>query len=571
MIAADATPTNVEPLLTGVADVWIANHNSPRQTVIAGTEDGLKAASEKLQGGGHSVPADPGRVRVPLAADRRGEGAAGRRTGGGQASPRRGSRCTRTRPPPRTPPTRTAIAGNWPITSSRRCGSRTKSRRCTPPGPGVRRGRPAGGAHRPDGQILAGKPHLAVASDVKSRPGLVQLAHLLGQLLAGGASRNLDRLFAAAACKRSTSRSSDPTPASRSPRRRRGWSTASAAGRSTAPNRGCSVRRCRSIGTSNAGITTRSDRENQQVRWAERPRPARKTHPHSHPLPSSPRRVSLPRPPFPSPTSDDERHRDPLSDQESSPHRGQRSVTCRPRRRSSRDDAVPGCDGPVPRHAAERHARLSGIGEYCSWTLGERQATHPLNGRSPQGYGAVATGESPRRTRPAQRHPGGRIRRPTASTQPALEANGKPSRRKSAEFDIGKSAERPLDRETLLAQLLDLVSERTGYPKEALEHRPRPRGRPRHRLDQARRDPRRTCRDQSARPRTASADPRDGEAVGHQDAPRDRRLLTEALEVGSAANRPRADGAQVPADPRASTATSTPAPARATCSGSSCG
>src|SRR6185312_9901187 len=45
------------------------------------------------------------------------------------------------------------------------------------------------------GQILAGKPHLAVASDVKSRPGLVQLAHLIGQLLAAGVSANLDRFF----------------------------------------------------------------------------------------------------------------------------------------------------------------------------------------------------------------------------------------------------------------------------------------------------------------------------------------------------------------------------------------
>jgi acyl transferase domain-containing protein len=46
------------------------------------------------------------------------------------------------------------------------------------------------------GQILAGRPHLAVASDVKSRPGLVQLAHLLGQLLTAGVGANLDRLFA---------------------------------------------------------------------------------------------------------------------------------------------------------------------------------------------------------------------------------------------------------------------------------------------------------------------------------------------------------------------------------------
>ena len=49
MLAVDATPTNVEAVLKGVAEVWVANHNSPSQTVIAGTEAGLKTASEKLK------------------------------------------------------------------------------------------------------------------------------------------------------------------------------------------------------------------------------------------------------------------------------------------------------------------------------------------------------------------------------------------------------------------------------------------------------------------------------------------------------------------------------------------
>src|SRR5207248_10609132 len=37
--------------------------------------------------------------------------------------------------------------------------------------------------------------HLALASDVKGRPGLVQLGHLLGQLLTAGVPVRLDRLF----------------------------------------------------------------------------------------------------------------------------------------------------------------------------------------------------------------------------------------------------------------------------------------------------------------------------------------------------------------------------------------
>jgi acyl transferase domain-containing protein/NAD(P)H-dependent flavin oxidoreductase YrpB (nitropropane dioxygenase family)/NAD(P)-dependent dehydrogenase (short-subunit alcohol dehydrogenase family)/acyl carrier protein len=43
-------------------------------------------------------------------------------------------------------------------------------------------------------QTLAGKPHLALASDVKGRPGLVQLQHLLGQLLVHGVPVELKRL-----------------------------------------------------------------------------------------------------------------------------------------------------------------------------------------------------------------------------------------------------------------------------------------------------------------------------------------------------------------------------------------
>lgn len=44
------------------------------------------------------------------------------------------------------------------------------------------------------GQTLAGQPHLAIASDLKGRPGLLQLQHLLGQLLTWGVPVQLERL-----------------------------------------------------------------------------------------------------------------------------------------------------------------------------------------------------------------------------------------------------------------------------------------------------------------------------------------------------------------------------------------
>ena len=46
------------------------------------------------------------------------------------------------------------------------------------------------------GQILKDKSHFAVASDIKGRRGLVQLQHLLGQLLVRGLPVELDRLYA---------------------------------------------------------------------------------------------------------------------------------------------------------------------------------------------------------------------------------------------------------------------------------------------------------------------------------------------------------------------------------------
>ncbi len=44
-------------------------------------------------------------------------------------------------------------------------------------------------------QILGERPHLAVASDVKGRPGLLQLQHLLGRLLVEGVPVQLERLY----------------------------------------------------------------------------------------------------------------------------------------------------------------------------------------------------------------------------------------------------------------------------------------------------------------------------------------------------------------------------------------
>ena len=98
------------------------------------------------------------------------------------------------------------------------------------------------------GQTLAGRPHLALASDVKSRPGLVQLTHLLGQLLAAGVPANLDRLFQGRGVQPLDLAKLGPDTGKPKPPRRRGSSMAFAAGRSMGPNRACWARRCRRIG-----------------------------------------------------------------------------------------------------------------------------------------------------------------------------------------------------------------------------------------------------------------------------------------------------------------------------------
>jgi acyl transferase domain-containing protein len=192
MIAVDATPQALEPLLKGVEGVWVANHNSPSQTVLAGTEDGLKAAATKLQA------ASVRNQRIPVACGFHSPLIAGAK------APLAAALSQAKFATPRKPvysnttgkPHGTDIAAQLAehlvspvkfadeVVAMHAAGARV----FVEVGPqAVLTGLTA--------QTLAGKPHVALASDVKSRPGLVQLAHLLGQLFVAGVPVKLDRLF----------------------------------------------------------------------------------------------------------------------------------------------------------------------------------------------------------------------------------------------------------------------------------------------------------------------------------------------------------------------------------------
>ena len=163
----------------------------------AGVERRSSAAHRRA---GLRAPRAPGRVRVPLAAGRRAGAASalaaatgrGRRSTAAAAAgllehaPARPSRRTRGRSP-----------GCSASTSSRRCASRTQIERDVRRGRAdLRRGRPAGACSPAScGRRSPGSRTWRSRRTLKGRPGLVQLAHLLGQLLAHGVPAGLDRLF----------------------------------------------------------------------------------------------------------------------------------------------------------------------------------------------------------------------------------------------------------------------------------------------------------------------------------------------------------------------------------------
>jgi acyl transferase domain-containing protein/NAD(P)H-dependent flavin oxidoreductase YrpB (nitropropane dioxygenase family)/NAD(P)-dependent dehydrogenase (short-subunit alcohol dehydrogenase family) len=201
MAAFDAPAKVVEALITGVDGATLANKNAPNQTVISGTETAVEAAlaKGKMQGlRGQKIAVSRG-FHSPLVAQARGPLARA------LAEVRLAApRCpvfsnTTAAPYPRDPSAMAALLAehlvspvlfHQEILAMYEAGARVF----------VEVG-PQGVLTGLVGQILAEQPHVAVASDLKGRPGLVQLQHLLGWLLVSGVPVKLDRLYAGRALR----------------------------------------------------------------------------------------------------------------------------------------------------------------------------------------------------------------------------------------------------------------------------------------------------------------------------------------------------------------------------------
>jgi acyl transferase domain-containing protein/NAD(P)H-dependent flavin oxidoreductase YrpB (nitropropane dioxygenase family) len=433
MLAADAAPPAIAPHLAGL-EAWVANHNAPTQTVISGTEAGLTAAAENLRAAGVRAQ------RIPVACGFHSPLVAGAKEplGAALAEVRFGS--------PRKPVfsnTTAAPHGDAGGTAARLADHLVSPVRFAAE---VEAMYEAGARVFVEvgpqavltglvGQVLAGKPHLAVASDVKSRPGLVQLAHLLGQLLTHGVAAKLDRLF---------------------------------------QGRGLSPFALTKIGPETGkpkpspttwvvnGVRSRPV-NGPEPRLLGQPRPAEASGGRQPVVAPKKQGADAPRSPA-TPTP----------------------FPVTPRAAMSRPDAPPavppGTNGaahhPPPDAAAQvmlrfqdvmarfldtqRSVMLGYLGVTDNGTPGERRVLPP-----PAAMPALANRLAAIEPEPP-RHPATEANgHAHAGPAAPVEVNGK-----HTPPDDGDQPRRshgaPLDRESLLAKLLDLVSERTGYPKESL-------------------------------------------------------------------------------------------------------
>jgi acyl transferase domain-containing protein/NAD(P)H-dependent flavin oxidoreductase YrpB (nitropropane dioxygenase family)/NAD(P)-dependent dehydrogenase (short-subunit alcohol dehydrogenase family) len=195
MAAVQGGHEAVAAALAGLPDVWVANVNGPRQTVLSGTRAGIEAASARLAAAGLRVQpvAVACAFHSPLIAE------AGQRFSASLARATFG--------PARVPVFSNVDAAPHPGDAA--AIARTLAAHLVRPvrfldqieamyAAGSRIFVEVGPRNILTAlvvQTLEGRPFLAVPTDIPGRPGVTQLLHALGQLAAHRVALSLDRLF----------------------------------------------------------------------------------------------------------------------------------------------------------------------------------------------------------------------------------------------------------------------------------------------------------------------------------------------------------------------------------------
>ena len=194
MAAIEADANTVDSVLADLDGVTAANLNSPNQTVVSGTEDGIRAALERFQGRGiHGA-----RISVtcafhsPLVAPATEPFGLVLNSCGFKAPQSLVYSNTTAIPYPAASSALVDVLRQH-LASPVRFRDEIEAMHAAGARIFIEVG-PQGILTGLVNQTLAGRPHLAIASDLKGRPGLVQLQHLLAQLLICGVPVRLEHL-----------------------------------------------------------------------------------------------------------------------------------------------------------------------------------------------------------------------------------------------------------------------------------------------------------------------------------------------------------------------------------------
>ncbi|MGH2541147.1 MAG: acyltransferase domain-containing protein, partial [Ardenticatenaceae bacterium] len=195
MAAARADAVRVAEIVEPVEGVWVANLNSPKQTIISGTQAGIGEAMERLKSQGISAQMIPVACAFhsPLVAPAKERLASYLAAASFNAPSIEVFSNTTASPYPPEPEAIAALLAEHLVRPVRfheeiEAMYAAGARLFVEVGPrNVFTGLTA--------QILAERPHVALAVDLPNQTGLTQLHHALGQLAAQGVPVRLDRLF----------------------------------------------------------------------------------------------------------------------------------------------------------------------------------------------------------------------------------------------------------------------------------------------------------------------------------------------------------------------------------------